>query len=221
MEIEDTMDSSLAMPASINIEEVANTLTHGLGLLLSILGLGWLLSAALISEDICKICSATVFGSTLIILYAASTFYHGMQDPKTKQTLKIVDHCAIYALIAGTYTPFALVTLSETWGWTLFSIVWSLAFVGILFKIFFIDKWPILSTLFYLGMGWMIVIASEAFIEAMPMEGLYLIVAGGLSYSFGAIIYVLEKPVFHHAIWHMFVIGGSMCHYFAILHYVV
>lgn len=214
------MEEEVVKPP-MSMEELANTLTHGLGLVLSLVGLGWLLSAAMMSDDTCKICSACVFGSTLIMMYAASTFYHGWMDPKTKQRLKIVDHCAIYALIAGTYTPFALVTLSESWGWTLFSIIWSLAAVGITFKIFFIDKWPILSTLFYLGMGWMIVLASEAFIEVMPMEGLYLIVAGGLSYSLGAIIYVIERPVFHHAIWHMFVIGGSMCHYFAILHYVV
>lgn len=216
------MEAEVKSLARINaLEEIANTVTHGIGLILSILGLCWLLSATLSSGDVWKISSAIVFGSTLIILYAASTFYHGLQDPQTKKTLRIVDHCAIYALIAGTYTPFTLVTLNETWGWTLFVIIWSLAFIGILFKLFFVDRWPILSTIFYLGMGWLIIVASEALMASLPPEGLYLLVAGGLSYSFGAIIYVLERPIFHHAIWHVFVIGGSMCHYFAILNYVV
>lgn len=203
------------------LEEMANAITHGVGLILSVLGLGWLISSAQSSEHLWKLSSATIFGSSLILLYAASTFYHSFQEAHLKRRLKIADHCAIYALIAGSYTPFALVTIGGLLGWALFTAVWSLALVGIILKIYFIDRWNVPFTLSYLGMGWLILFTYQPLVQTLSSEGLYLLVAGGLSYSVGSLVYLWEKPIFHHAIWHLFVLGGSTCHYFSVLFYVL
>lgn len=216
------MQSQAQSYSAIEIkEEIANVVTHGIGLLLSLLGLAWLLSASLASGDVWKIVCASVFGGSLVLLYSSSTLYHSVMEEGLKLTLRMIDHCAIYILIAGSYTPFALVTIGGSWGWTLFGIVWGLAFVGILAKIFFFGRWRLLSTLFYIGMGWLIVIDVRSLVDGLPLQGCVLLLAGGLSYTFGAIIYSLKRPVYHHAIWHLFCVGGSVCHYFAVLHFVL
>lgn len=213
---------ALSRPSRLSVwEEMANAVTHGLGLILSIWGMSWLLTAAQETGDFWKLGSAALFGTTLIVLYAASTLYHTFQTPHVKRRLKIFDHCAIYTLIAGSYTPFTLVTLPDPWGWGMFVAIWSLALIGMSLKIYCIEGWELLSTVFYLGMGWLVVMAFRPLMDSLATEGLYLLVAGGLSYTFGALFYVLEKPIFHHAIWHLFVLGGSACHYFSVLYYVL
>jgi hemolysin III len=221
MENTDIKKNSLNHPIAIEVEELANALTHGFGLILSILGLSWLWLKVQPSGDPWKMGCALLFGSSLIVLYAASTFYHSFQELSLKRRLRIFDHCAIYTLIAGSYTPFALITLYDSWGGWLFGIEWSLAAVGIVFKLFFTERFNLLSTLFYLAMGWLVVISFQPLMAGLEPAGLALLVAGGLLYTLGAVIYIVEKPRFHHAIWHMFVIGGSTCHYFSILHYVL
>lgn len=205
-------------------EEVANALTHALGFILSLLGFYWLLIQALASDDFIKIGSALLFGGSLIVLYGASTLYHAFQRPEIKRALRLADHCAIYGLIAGSYTPFALVTLSGMWGWLLFAVEWALALLGIGAKVYFakrLGQRELLSTLFYLAMGWLIVIAFSPLLEALSSDGLLLLLAGGLFYTGGAVIYLLEWGLFHHAIWHLFVLGGSSCHFFAVLNHVL
>lgn len=202
-------------------EELANALTHGIGLLLSVIGLIWMISLAAVTEDAWKLASSVVFGVSLILLYLSSTLYHSFRKPTTKQVLRTLDHCAIYVLIAGSYTPFVLVTLQGAWGWSLFATVWTLAFIGIIFKICFTGRFRLLSTLFYVSMGWLVLVAIQPLSQALPEGGLYWVMLGGALYTFGAVIYALKRPLFHHAFWHLCVMGGSFCHYLAILHYVI
>lgn len=200
-------------------DEWANSLTHGIGFILSFIGLIVLLSNPFQDGDHWKLMNFAVFGTSLVLLYGASTLYHAVKRPVLKKKLRTVDHCAIYLLIAGTYTPFTMLLLDEVWGWTLFGIIWSLAFVGIFFKTFFGHRFAILSTSIYLFMGWLVVIAAEPFILNFHYVGLYWLIAGGLFYTIGVIFYTLDKRRFYHAIWHLFVLGGSICHYFAVLFY--
>lgn len=201
-------------------DEWANSLTHGLGLALSIVGLIFLLTTPLAQENSQRLLSFGVYGLSLIALYAASTCYHAVRQPNLKKILRTVDHCAIYTLIAGSYTPFTLLILGEIWGWPLFCIVWSLAFIGVSCKIFFRHKYKVLSTSIYLFMGWLVVIAAEPLIRSFHYEGLCWLLAGGFSYTFGVIFYLKDKKRFYHMIWHLFVLGGSICHYLAILFYI-
>jgi hemolysin III len=200
-------------------DEWANTLTHGIGLFLSFIGLIFLVIAPLSSGDHWKLASVCIYGSTLVFLYFSSTLYHSLKHPDLKQLFQKIDHCAIYFLIAGSYTPFTMIALKGFWGWLLLGIVWSLAFLGILFKTFFIHRFKHISTLIYLAMGWLILIAIEPLINSLSKEGLYWLFGGGLFYTGGVIFYVLDYKRFYHAIWHLFVMGGSACHYFAILFY--
>jgi hemolysin III len=201
-------------------EEIANSVTHGLGLALSLAGFVVLIVVAALHGSVLSIVSCSVYGATLVCLYAASTVYHSVRAPRWKRVLKIVDHSCIYLLIAGTYTPFTLVALHGGWGWTLFSIVWALALGGIVFKLWFVDRFPIASTVFYLLMGWSVMIALKPLISAMPAPALFWLLAGGLSYSAGVVFFALPKLRYSHAVWHGFVLVGSIFHYVAILHYV-
>jgi len=162
-----------------------------------------------------------IFVLSLLALYAASTLYHAIPDSRAKRVLRIVDHSAIYLLIAGSYTPFTLGLLRGALGWSLLGIVWGLATTGILFKLVFGVRYPHLSTLFYLGMGWLAVVALRPLASALPGPGLALLLAGGLCYTGGVLFYVWDRPRYHHAVWHLFVLGGSTCHYLAVLWYVV
>lgn len=201
-------------------DEWANSITHGVGLLLSCIGLVILLMVSLESENFWKMVSFGVYGASLVLLYAASTLYHSSKKPVLKKLFRTLDHCAIYLLIAGTYTPITILVLDESWGMTLFSVVWGLAAMGMFYKIAFKNRFKAFSTSIYLLMGWLIIIAAEPFMNSFPYEGICWIAAGGASYTGGVIFYVMDKRRFFHAIWHLFVMGGSLCHYLAILLYI-
>lgn len=199
-------------------EEIANAVTHGLGLLASLVGLPILVLTAAARGERMAIIGASVFGATLIALYAASTLYHAIPHPTLKQKLRVVDHAAIYCLIAGTYTPFTLGVLHGTWGWSLFGIVWTLAAIGVLFKLKFGPRFQRASTAMYIAMGWVIIIALKPLLQSVPTAGLALLAAGGLLYTGGCAFYLARKS-WSHPVWHLFVMGGSACHYFAVLWY--
>jgi len=200
-------------------EELANTITHAIGVGLSIAGLVLLVVRASMGGDAWQIVSFSIYGSSLILLYLASTLYHAFNAPRVKEILRLMDHSAIYLLIAGTYTPFLLVTLRGPWGWSLFGTIWGLAIAGIIFKIIFGHKYEIVSTAFYLLMGWVVIIAVKPLLAALPTAGFLWLLAGGLAYSFGVIFYAWEKLAYNHAIWHVFVMTGSFLHFFAVLFY--
>jgi hemolysin III len=198
-------------------EEIANSITHGIGFILSIIGLVVLIVLALLHGDVWRIVGCSVFGLALVVLYGASTLYHGLRSPRAKRVLKIVDHSAIYLLIAGTYTPFTLISLRGPWGWTLFGIVWSLSLIGIILKAFFVDRFKIASVLMYVGMGWVGLIALRPMIAAVPFASVLLLLVGGLLYTSGVIFFAWEKLPYNHTIWHVFVMAGSVCHFFAVM----
>ncbi|MGC8545546.1 MAG: PAQR family membrane homeostasis protein TrhA [Athalassotoga sp.] len=202
-------------------EEIANAVTHGIGTLLAIAALVVLVIFSTIYGDMWYIVSLTIYGSSLVILYTMSTIYHALPRGKTKDIFEIFDHSSIFLLIAGTYTPFELITLRGPVGWTLFGITWGMAVIGILFKVFFVKKFVILSTLIYIIMGWMIVFAIKPLFEKLPIDGIILLIIGGIFYTLGTIFYIRRKMKYHHAIWHLFVIGGSAMHFFAILFYIL
>ena len=163
----------------------------------------------------------SIYGSTLILLYLASTFYHSIQSPRAKKTFRVLDHSAIFLLIAGTYTPFTLVNLRGAWGWTLFGLVWGLAIGGIILKVFFVGRFRILSVCLYIGMGWLVLIAFKPRLSVIPVNGIIWLGIGGLAYTFGVIFYAFKQIPFNHAIWHLFVLAGSVCHFFSIFFYVL
>lgn len=201
-------------------DEWANSLSHGVGLFLSLVGFSFLLLIALESSEWSRKISLIVYGVTLVLLYTTSTLYHSFRTQKIKLLFRKLDHCAIYLLIAGTYTPFTLLPLKGFWGWLLFGMVWGLAALGIVFKLFYVHRFKRLSTMIYLFMGWLILIAAEPLMNNLPYGGIIWLVAGGASYTFGVIFFLLDTRRFFHAIWHLFVMGGSACHYCAILWYV-
>ncbi len=201
----------------LSAEELANSLTHGAGLILSIAGFMVLLVLAAVRGSAWRIVSCAVYGSTLICLYTASTLYHGIRSRRLKRVLKICDHSAIYLLIAGTYTPFLLVNLRGSWGWSLFAVIWGLAMAGILFKVWFVEHFPVLSTVVYLLMGWLALVAVKPMLLSVPQSGVLWLLAGGVLYTVGVVFYAWKKIPYNHAIWHGFVLAGSTCHYFAVL----
>jgi len=202
-------------------EEIANAMTHGLGMLLAVVALvAMLICSARIGSLRAEISSA-IFGSALILLYFSSTLYHAVWHLKTKKVLQMLDHMMIYILIAGTYTPFTLVALGGGWGWSLFGIAWGLALIGIVFKLFFTGRFEKLSVGIYLGMGWLAVIAIKPFLHAIPIAGLLWIVSGGLCYTFGVVFYAYDRIRYAHTVWHLFVLAGSLCHVVATLFYVL
>jgi hemolysin III len=203
------------------IEELANSVTHGVGLGLSLIGLGVLLALSIVQGNAWHILGCTVFGFSLVVLYTASTLYHSFQAPRFKRVFKILDHAAIYLLIAGTYTPFTLVNLRGFWGWTLLTLVWVLALFGVIFKVFFVDRFVVASTLVYILMGWSCVIAVKPLLSLIPTGGIALLLTGGLAYTLGTVFFACKKIPFNHAIWHLFVLAGSTCHYFAVVFYVL
>ncbi len=203
------------------LEEIVNSATHALGLGLSVAGMVVLVVLGSARGNAWRVVSFSIYGVTLMVLYAASTLYHSLHATRFRDTLRVIDHSAIYLLIAGSYTPFALVSMRGGWGWSIFGVVWGLAFAGIAVKIFFLKKTLIISTSLYLAMGWLAVIAIKPMAAALPPKGLAWLVAGGLCYSVGVIFHFFKKTPFAHAIWHLFVLGGSIAHYFAILFYVL
>lgn len=205
-------------PLSIS-EEMANSVSHGLALILAVAALPVLiLSAARIGNTRFTI-GATVFGATIILLYLASTLYHSLTHAGAKQFFRKVDHCAIFLLIAGSYTPFTLGVLRGPWGWTLLTIVWTLALVGIAMKLIAGHRHWWLSMVLYLVMGWLAIVAIKPILALVPMPGILLILAGGIAYSGGLAFFAAHRIRYHHFIWHLFVIAGTICHYLAVLWY--
>lgn len=198
--------------------ELANALTHALGVALAVAGLAVLVTLASLQGSPRRLVSYSIYGVTLVLLYAASTAYHGMRLPQAKRLLRTLDHVAIYLLIAGTYTPFALISLRGAWGWSLLGMIWALAAIGVVFKLFFTGRFPRTSTVAYLAMGWLALIAVRQLFAHLPPRGLVLLFAGGLCYSVGVLFFAFDQKLrFNHAVWHLFVLAGSACHFFAVV----
>lgn len=202
-------------------EERINIASHALGLVLSVIALVLLVVHASRYGNAWHIVSFSIFGVSLIALYAASTIYHRATDPVLRSRLRIVDHATIYLLIAGTYTPFTLITLGGFAGWTIFGVSWGMAAIGIVLKIFFTGRYDLVSTLMYVFMGWIIVFAIEPLIHNLSPDGLFWLVAGGIAYTVGAVLYSIKKIKFNHAIFHVFVLAGSVCHFISVYFYVL
>jgi hemolysin III len=202
------------------LEEKINIGSHAFGLLLSIIALVMLVVRASLDGDAWHIVSFSIFGASLIILYAASTAYHSTKNPVIRSRLRVVDHASIYVLIAGTYTPFTLVTLNGVVGWVIFGASWGMALVGIILKLFFTGRYKLVSTLMYVFMGWLIIFAINPLINNLSSDGLFWLVVGGIAYTVGAILYAIKKIKFNHAIFHVFVLAGSTCHFVSVFFHV-
>lgn len=196
--------------------ELASALTHGVGAMAALAGSAVLITLAALHGDAWQLGASIVFGVTLLLLYVASTLYHSVQHPVAKGRLKVFDHCAIYLLIAGTYTPFTLIGLRGPWGWGLFIAIWTLAIGGVVFKLFYTGRFKRLSTLIYIAMGWLIIVAIKPMLNSLDAWTLGWLLAGGLFYTLGTYFYHRESIPYSHAIWHLFVIAGSVCHFIAV-----
>ena len=203
------------------MEEKINIASHAIGFLLSIVALFLLVRHALFNGGVLHIVSFSIYGVSLIVLYASSTFYHSAKKPKLRNKLRVFDHASIYILIAGTYTPYALITLNGELGWILFGLSWGIASIGVVLKLFFTGKYKLISTLMYIFMGWMIVFFIDPLIDALSSDGLIWLVVGGISYTVGAIIYSIKKIQFNHAIFHIFVLVGSFSHFASVFFHVL
>ena len=202
-------------------EEVANSVTHGLGAALSVTALVLLAVYSARSGDPWRIVSFSIYGTTLTSMYLSSVLYHGFQRPRIKNVFRCLDHSAIYLLIAGTYTPFTLVNMRGGWGWTLFGLIWTLAVAGLVMTALRIARSRTLSSLVYIGMGWLVVVAVRPLLDSIAPGGIAWLLAGGLAYTLGVCFYVWKRLPYNHAIWHLFVLGGSVCHFFAVWFYVL
>ena len=197
-------------------DEIASALTHGLGAVAALAGGAVLITLTALHGDAWQLGASIVFGVTLLLLYTASTLYHAIQHPVAKGRLKVFDHCAIYLLIAGTYTPFTLIGLRGPWGWGLFIAIWSLALCGVIFKLFYTGRFKRLSTFIYIAMGWLIIVAIKPMLNSLYAWTLSWLLAGGVFYTLGTYFYHRESIPYSHAIWHLFVIAGSVCHFVAV-----
>jgi len=214
--------SGKIMPPKLAVgEEIANSVTHGVGALLSVAGTVILLVRAAMYGTAIHVVSFSIFGMSLFLLHLSSTLYHGLHAPRAKRVFWVFDHAAIYLLIAGTYTPFMLISLWGAWGLTLMIAVWALAIIGILLASVFIGRFRKFALALYLTMGWLIILASRELWFNVPHEALVFVAAGGLSYTLGVVFYCWKRMPYSHMIWHLFVLGGSACHYFAILFYLL
>jgi len=203
------------------VDELANALTHGIGLLLALVAVPVLIVMAARHATAWHVAGVSIYGGSLIALYTASTMYHAVRHPPAKRILRILDHSAIYLLIAGTYTPFTLVNLRGTWGWTLLGLVWTIALFGVGWKIVHLERYVVVSTILYIAMGWMVVIAARPLFRAVPIGGIAWLLAGGLAYTLGVAFFGASRLRFHHALWHLCVLAGSTCHYVAVMRYVL
>ncbi|MEO8343060.1 MAG: hemolysin III family protein [Gallionella sp.] len=218
------MSTSLAVPLHEQSrgEEIANSISHGIGLIAAVVATPFLVVDASRRGDAAYIVGVSIFAATMVLLYLASTLYHALPAGKAKQVFRIIEHSAIFLLIAGTYTPFTLGVLRGAWGWTLLGLVWGLALTGVALKAFERMSHPVISTGLYLFMGWLIVIAADPMYERVPLSGLLWLVAGGVAYSAGVAFFVADSRLrYGHFIWHLFVMTGTACHYFAVLWYAV
>lgn len=205
------------MQPSLFKQELANSLSHGFGIIFGVVALPILISLAAMQDNVPGMVGAALFGFGFLMVYVFSTLYHSVATPRLKRVLRILDHISIYFLIAGSYTPFLLQYLRDAKGITLLVVLWSLVLLGTIFKVFFTGKFEKLSTLVYLAMGWMLVFVGKSFLEKIPGDVMWMLAIGGLSYTLGVVFYRWKKLPYHHAIWHLFVLGGSICHYVAIL----
>jgi len=213
--------STLAPNPRQKREELASALTHGVGAIAALAAGSVLITLAALWGDGWQLGAAIVFGTCLLLLYLASTLYHSFQQPAIKGRLKVFDHCAIYLLIAGTYTPFTLIALRGPWGWGLFAAIWALALAGVVFKLFFTGRFKRLSTLVYVAMGWLVLVAIKPVLAALDAWTFGWLMAGGVFYTLGTVFYHRESIPYSHAIWHLFCIAGSVCHYVAVMAQVV
>ena len=198
-------------------EEIANSVTHGIGWVFSVGGLVYLMTRAAATGGALRVVSCAIFGAALVLLYASSTLYHALPSRRAKRVFRVFDHSAIFLLIAGSYTPLALVALGGRWGWSLFGSIWFLALVGILLNTVAHGRWRWLSITLYVTMGWLVVVAIKPLMAALDTRTLTLVVAGGLAYTLGLVFYGWKKLPYSHAVWHLFVLAGSVLHYFAVL----
>lgn len=210
-----------ALPAYSFYEELANSITHGIGLLFSVAGLGVLTAFASVFGSVWHIVSCSIYGGTMILLYTTSTLYHSIPGQKAKAVFRTLDHSSIFLLIAGTYTPLTLVCLRGPWGWSLFGTIWGLAVAGILLEIFLPKKFRFIIVGLYVAMGWTIIVAVKPMLSLVAPGGLWLLLIGGLCYTLGVPFYIRKSMPFNHAIWHLFVLAGSVFQFFSILLYVV
>lgn len=215
------MSQTRPQPAWSRAEEIAHSVSHGVGIVLAIAGLAVLVALAAMHGDAWHVVTSAVFGTTLILLYTASTLYHALPPGRAKRVLRVLDHSAIYLLIAGTYTPVALGPLRGPWGWTLFVLVWTMAVAGIVQKSLALERAPIASVVLYVAMGWCVLVAFEPLVKAVEPGGIALLVAGGVAYTVGIVFYALTRLRFHHFVWHLFVLAGSVLHWFAVYLYVI
>ncbi len=203
-------------------EEIANAISHGIGAVLGVAGLAVLTVAATTrGQGAWQVVPCVIYGVALVLMFTVSSLYHSLTHPRAKRVFRILDHEMIFLMIAGSYTPFVLITLRGALGWTLFGIVWGIAVAGLVFQAFFTGRFKVASTLLYLLMGWVIAFALKPLIDHMSPAGIRWLVAGGLSYTLGALVYLCKRLPYHHAVWHLFVLVGSICHYFAILWHVL
>jgi len=200
-------------------EEIANSVSHGVGLLLALGGFAVLLAAALRRGDWMQTAGTAVFATTLVLLYSTSMLFHAFPQSRAKRVFQVLDHSAIYLLIAGTYTPFTIGVLHGTWGWTLFGLVWSMAAIGIVLKVVGGIRYNTVSTSVYIAMGWLVVIAADTVWTLVPKWGIFWLFAGGVAYTLGAVFFLAERIRYFHFVWHLFVIAGSACHFIAVLWY--
>lgn len=198
-------------------EEVVHSVSHGVGAALAVAALVVLVVLAVLRGTTWHLVSYPIYGASLLALFLASTLYHGVQKPRLRPILRKVDHACIYLLIAGTYTPFVLISMRSSLGLTLLTAVWAMAVFGIVYKIFFIDHFAVLTTLIYVAMGWMSMFAWREMVANIPQTGLVLLVAGGGLYTVGVIFYAMTKIRYTHAVWHLFILGASACHFVAVL----
>lgn len=203
------------------LEELLHAITHGIGALLSIVAMVLMLTIAIEIRDPWYLASSIIYGSSLILLYSSSTLYHSIQNKHIKRRLRQLDHAAIFLLIAGTYTPFTLINLRPDWGLVLFALIWFIALAGVIIELATGLKYKKLSLSLYLGMGWLVILAIKPMLTYVEPGGLWLLLAGGLSYSFGVIFYAWKSMFLHHAIWHLFVLAGSVLHFLAVYYYVL
>lgn len=204
----------------VTVEEVVSAVTHGFGAVLAVAALIAMLYAYN-SGGTWHIMSCAIYGGSMVLLYLASTLYHSFTNQKLKAVFKFIDHAAIYVLIAGNYTPFALIPLHGEFGWTIFYIIWCVAAAGIVFQVFCVKKFKILATLCYIAMGWFAVVMIKPLLLTVPVETIYWLIGGGVLYTVGAVFYLMSKIPYHHAIWHLFVLAGSAAHFVAIAKYVL
>ncbi len=220
MQPEEPTQSYHGLPDTTVADEIANTLTHGIGLILSIAAMSVMIYEAATHGDVWHVASCAVFGATLVMVYLSSTLYHAVWNKRVKKWLRVADHAAIYFLIAGTYTPFTLVTLRDNLGLALFTAVWAVGLVGVIQKLRIKNRHEDAGIVLYLVMGWMAVFGIKPLLELLDPVGVALLVGGGIVYSLGVLFYRLDRK-FAHAVWHLFVMGGSTCHVIAVLYYVI